>query len=170
MITVVLSFLPSCKKSSAGDNNQPPTIGISINNIATNFTENDSQGVPLTLESYRGNVILLNFSAMWCMPCIAEAPILVQLYNTYKEMGLEIIQCIYQDEDSNPADLEDLARWLDEFGISFIVINDPDRSTVDSYIISAIPTNIIIDRDFIIRYRAEGFSESDVRRWIENLL
>ncbi len=168
--TMVLSFLPSCKKSSSDDNNQPPTVGYSVGNIPINFTEFDSLGDSLTLESLRGNVILLNFSAMWCVPCIAEAPALVRIYNNYRQNGLVVVQCIYQDEDGNPADLADLGRWINQFGINYTVINDPDYSSLDAYSVTAVPTNVIIDRDFIIRYRASGFSENDVRQWIEDLL
>jgi peroxiredoxin len=167
---MVLSVLSSCKKSSGVDQSGNPVVGVYLGNIAANFSETDSQGNELTLESYRGNVILLTFSAMWCGPCRSEAPELVNLYNTYKEQGLEIVQCIYQDEDGNPSDLSDLARWINEFGMTFTVFNDPDRSTVNTYNFDAIPFNVIIDRDFIIRHRIEGYDPGALRRHIEELL
>ena len=167
---VVLSALSSCKKSKDAVPPPGPSAGVYVGNIAFNFTETDSQGNPVTLESFRGNVILLTFSTMWCNPCRAETPELVGLYNTYKERGLEIIQFIYQDEDRNSADLNDLARWINEFGTNFIVCNDPDPSTVSRYDPEAIPLNLIIDRDFIIRYRDSGYHPNEVRQWIESLL
>lgn len=167
---MVLSVLSSCKKSSGVDQPGNPVVGVYLGNIAANFSETDSQGNELTLESYRGNVVLLTFSAMWCGPCRSEAPELVNLYNTYKEQGLEIVQCIYQDEDGNPSDLSDLARWINEFGMTFTVFNDPDRSTVNTYNFDAIPFNVIIDRDFIIRHRIEGYDPGALRRYIEELL
>lgn len=176
MIMGVL-FLSSCKKSkdtggNGGNNgNNPPTTGgLSVGDTPPNFTETDSQGNPFTLESLRGNVIILGFSAMWCGPCRAEAPELVNMYNTYKERGLEIVQCIYQDEGSEPADLDDLARWINEFGITYTVINDPDESTVDAYKFRSIPFNVIIDRDFIIRDIIIGNYPTRIRQAIEDLL
>jgi len=51
-----------------------------------------------------------------------------------------------------------------------MVVTDPDRSSVNTYNFSAIPFNIIIDRDFIIRYVSEGFDIDTVTTKIENLL
>jgi peroxiredoxin len=170
VVMMILSVLSSCKKSSEVDQPGNPVVGIYFGNIASNFTETDSQGNEFTLESFRGNVILLTFSTMWCGPCRMEAPELVNLYNTFKERGLVIIQCIYQDEDGNPADLSDLARWLNEFGMTFTVFNDPDRSTVDLYNFNAIPFNMVIDRDFIIRYRESGFYPDVLQQIIKELL
>ena len=174
IILVFLSILPSCKKSSEAPGSvfppENPAPGVYRGNIAINFTEMDSTDTPITLESLRGNVILLTFSTMWCGPCRREAPELVNLYNTYNQNGLEIVQCIYQDEDGNPADLDDLARWINEFGITFPVFYDPDRSTVDTYNFNAIPFNVLIDRNFIIWHRIEGYDPDELRRLIEELL
>lgn len=167
---MILSILSSCKKSSEAVQPGDPVVGIYFGNIARNFTETDSQGNEMTLESFRGNVILLTFSAMWCGPCRMEAPELVNLYNTLKDRGLVIVQCIFQDEDGNPADLSDLARWINEFGMTFTVFNDPDQSTVNLYNFNAIPFNIVIDRDFIIRYREAGFYPGDLQAIIQAYL
>ena len=176
MIMSVL-FLSSCKKSSNiggggndNGNNPPAAGGLSVGDAAPNFTETDSQGNPFTLESLRGNVVVVSFSAMWCGPCRAEAPELASIYNTYKERGLEIVQCIYQDEGSEPADLDDLARWINEFGIPFTVINDPDRSTVDAYKFRSIPFNVILDRELIIRDIITGNYPTRIIQAIEDLL
>ena len=167
---IILSVISSCKKSREVDQPGDPVVGVYEGNIAANFTEANSQGNEITLESFRGKVILLTFSAMWSAPCRLEAPDLVDIYNTYKERGLEIVLCIYHDEDSNPADLSDLARWINEFGMTFTVFNDPDLSTVYLYEFDSIPFNVIIDREFIIRDRFAGFRSAALRLSIENLL
>ncbi len=170
---LVLSLLSSCKKNDAIDDapdNSPPTVGIRTGNIATTFTEIDADGNEFSLDSLKGKVILLNFSAMWCGPCRREASQLMAIYNTYKERGLEIVQCIYEDEDGNPTDLSDINRWIQEYNITYTVITDPDYSSVNTYNFSAIPFNIIIDRDFIIRYTEMGFYYDTVIRKIEQYL
>jgi len=170
VMMMILSALSSCKKSSEVVQSLDTIVGIHIGFIATNFTETDSQGNEITLDSYRGNVILLTFSTMWCGPCRTEAPELVNTYNTFKERGLVILQCNFQDEDGNPADLGDLARWINEFGITFTVFNDPDQSTVDLYNFNAVPFNIVIDRDFTIAYRQAGFYPDELHQIIKELL
>ena len=172
-VALILSAA-SCKSNSeadgADDQDALPVSGVYLNNIAVNIIENDQNGSSFSLESLKGKVILLVFSAMWCTPCRLEADELMELYNTYKERGLEIVQCIYQDEDSNPADQSDINRWRDEFKIGFTVVNDPDYSSVNTYNFNAIPFNVIIDREFIIRYRTSGFNEQAVKNIIEDYL
>ncbi|MCP5107797.1 MAG: TlpA family protein disulfide reductase [bacterium] len=154
-----------------GNNNDGPAVeGVRVGNIAITFTEIDTNGNSFSLDSLKGKVIFLNFSAMWCGPCRQEAPQLNEIYNTYHERGLEIIQCIYQDEDGNPSTIDDINRWLQEFGCPYTVINDPDRSSVDTYNFGSIPYNIIIDRDFIIRYVMAGFDHDEVVQKINQYL
>lgn len=65
------------------------------------FIEQNWQGNTLSLEDFKGSVIALSFSAMWCGPCRQEAQELINIYNTYKERGLVVLQCLYEDEDYN---------------------------------------------------------------------
>jgi len=141
-----------------------------IKDNAIDFSEIGSQSEMVTLALHKGKVILLNFSAMWCGPCRVEASELEEIYETYKGRGLEVIQCIFDNESRNRADSTDLQRWIKEFTLSFMVIHDPDLSTVGIYNVSAIPLNIIIDKDFFIRYRREGFSKKEIVQIIEDYL
>jgi thiol-disulfide isomerase/thioredoxin len=169
LLLVFVSFAVACKKSDDAGETTPP-VGVYVGNVATGFSEVDANDLTITLESLRGKVILLEFSTMWCGPCRAEAAELMGLYNAYRERGFVIVQCIYQDEDHNPADRADLLRWMQEFAISFTVFNDPDKSTVNAYKLTAIPLNIVIGRDFVIRYRQEGYYPAAVKQAIEGLL
>ena len=58
---------------------------------AIDFNVKDLDGNDLSLEKYRGNVILLDFWAVWCGPCIAEMPNVKQVYEKYKEDNFQII-------------------------------------------------------------------------------
>ena len=172
IITILLavSVLTSCKKNQTIDNGTIPVPGVKVGDTAPNFSEIDVFGVSFTLDSFSGRVIMLNFSTMWCGPCRAETPELLEIYNTYKERGFEIVQCIYQDEDSNPSDQGDLNRWLNEFQVTNTLIGDPDRSSVEAYDFDAIPFNVIIDRNFVIQYVHSGFDRYTVEQKIEELL
>ncbi len=169
----LILFTWSCKKAAVTDkdNNSTDTgIGQKIGNTIKNFQEKDQYGKDFSLDSYKGKVILLNISAMWCSPCRSEASELMELYNTYKERGFEIVQCIYQDENGERSDQSDIKRWADEFNISYTVINDPDGSLTGFFTFSGIPFNLIIGRDFTIQYRLEGFYKEDIINKIEELL
>lgn len=172
---MMVSGLTSCKKSNTIDENEPngggePTVGIGVGNIVMNFTEMDWQGNNFNLEDFNGSVIVLSFSAMWCGPCRQEAQELINIYNTYKERGLVVLQCLFQDEDSNPADIQDMATWMQWFGINYLVFNDPDKSTVDAFKFNSIPFNLVIGRDFIIYKRFSGNYPEQIRQAVEDLL
>lgn len=175
-LVLLLCGIFSCKKNQADPNPNPgpgPTPPANypvVGDEATDFEEMNSQGLLFRLSALKGKVILLSFSTMWCGPCKEEAGHLEALYQEYKDRGFEVVQCLYQDENSNPADLEDLARWISTYGLTFTVVNDPDRSTVNTYKPEYIPLNIIIDRNFILRMREYGFSLSQVKSLIEQYL
>ncbi len=167
LLIFLIFFLSSCKEVIEQIEKE---IGVMVGNIAQNIIENNSNGQKISLDSFKGKVILLNFSTMWYSPCRSEASHLMELYNRYKERGFEIVQCIYQDEDGNPANIADLIRWVDEFNATYNVLNDPDRSSVNLYQFNGIPFNGIIDRDFVIQYRQAGFYQSEVEQIIESYL
>lgn len=174
IISTLILFFWSCKKAvTNSDSNITPdsgNTGQAIGDTVKNFNEKDQNGNDFSLETYKGKVILLNISAMWCSPCRDEASELMELYNTYKERGFEIVQCIYQDEDGIRTDKSDLQRWVQEFHITYSVLNDVDGSLTGFFSFGGIPFNVIIGRDFIIRYRSEGFFRDEVIQKIEELL
>ncbi len=172
VIVLTFVFISSCKKSGTSDNRQKDSgeIGQYLGDFIKSFVGTDSKGNTFSLDKFKGKVILLNISAMWCGPCRSEASELMDIYNTYKSRGLEIVQCIYQDEEGKPTDISDLKRWVKEFNIDFTVLNDPDKSLVGFFTFSGIPFNVIVDRNFIIRYRGSGFDKGEVKSKIEKLL
>jgi len=173
LIVFTLISITSCKTSTDSNSNKDKDsgeIGQYLGDFIKSFVGTDSKGNTFSLDKFKGKVILLNISAMWCGPCRSEASELMDIYNTYKSRGLEIVQCIYQDEEGKPTDISDLKRWVKEFNIDFTVLNDPDKSLVGFFTFSGIPFNVIVDRNFIIRYRGSGFDKGEVKSKIEKLL
>ncbi|MCK5220753.1 MAG: TlpA family protein disulfide reductase [Candidatus Aminicenantes bacterium] len=173
IIILFIFVLSSCKTVDDQGNNTIPDsseIGQYIGDFIQAFVELDQDGNTFSLDSYKGKVILLNISAMWCGPCRSEASELMEIYNTFKERGLEIVQCIYQDEEGKASDQSDIQRWVKEFFLSFIVLTDPDSSLTDFFNFNGVPFNVIIGRDFVIRYRKAGFDKTSVIAKIEELL
>ncbi len=62
-----------------------------VGKVVPDFSATDIEGKPISLEQYRGKVVLLDFWAVWCGPCISEMPNVKRVYNTYKDQGFEII-------------------------------------------------------------------------------
>ena len=115
---------------------------------AIDFNVKDLDGNDLSLEQYRGKVILLDFWAVWCGPCIAEMPNVKQVYEKYKDANFQIIG-ISLDENRNT-----LVGYLEKEGITWPQFFDGKgwRNQVAAmYGISAIPHTYLIDGEGVIR-------------------
>ena len=115
---------------------------------AMDFNVKDLDGNDLSLEKYRGNVILLDFWAVWCGPCIAEMPNVKGVYEKYKNNNFQIIG-ISLDESR-----EKLVGYLEKEGITWPQFFDGDgwkNQVAQMYGINSIPRMYLIDGDGIIR-------------------
>ena len=101
------------------------------------------EGKEIELSDYEGKVVLLDFWATWCGPCIAEMPNVISVYEKYHEKGFEIIG-ISLDRSIDP-----LKEYIKENEISWPNIYDADQanSIADQFSITAIPTMFIIDQE-----------------------
>ena len=102
-------------------------------------------GQPRHLSDYRGKVVVLNFWASWCPPCVEEAPALNRLQRHIAPMGGTVLG-VSIDED--PAAYE---KFLKDFGIVFLTWRDPNvrdnKSKIElAYGTSLIPETYVIDR------------------------
>jgi cytochrome c biogenesis protein CcmG/thiol:disulfide interchange protein DsbE len=115
---------------------------------APDFTINDLQGTSLSLSSYKGKVLVLNFWATWCPPCRKEIPDFIEAYREFKDKGLEILG-VSVDETTAEALLE----WTKKTGINYPIALATPEIVRDYKPGNYIPATIIIDRGGRIRYR-----------------
>ena len=114
--------------------------------IAFNVT--DLNGNDLSLEKYRGKVVLLDFWAVWCGPCIAEMPNVKQVYEKYKDANFQIIG-INLDESRDT-----LVGYLEKEGITWPQFFDGNgwrNQVAGMYGINAIPHTYLIDGEGVVR-------------------
>ena len=123
----------------------------------------DLSGKAIDLEEYRGKVVLLEFWATWCVPCIAQLPHMKRLYDEYRHQGYEIIG-ISLDENA-----ETVKTFVDKHQIPWRQLSDQSAYrgvNARKYNVSAIPASFLIGRDGKIVYADEpiGGFEPVIRR------
>ncbi len=122
-----------------------------VSGPAPDFTLPDSQGNPMSLKDFRGEVVMINFWASWCIPCRQEMPFLEKLYQRYKDLGFTIIG-INVEEDTQMAH-----AMLKKIPVSFPILFDQKNDVSKLYQVSGMPTTILIDKDGNKRFEHKGY-------------
>lgn len=108
-------------------------------------------GGEVDLESFRGRVVLLNFWATWCPPCVEEMPSLVALDRELRDDGLAVVGV------SVDGDVRALRRFVEEHGVSYVVARDPSGVFAEHvYRTVEYPTSYVIDAEGVVRERYVG--------------
>ena len=134
---------------------------------APDFIFTDLNGEKISLESLRGKVVLLDFWATWCKPCISSFPAMQMLVNSNKErndVSILFVNTLQYDKDRARA----VKQFMSDKPYDFNVLLDPDDKAVKAFNIAGIPTKIIVDKKGIIRFVSVGFN-ADEQKSIEEL-
>lgn len=111
------------------------------NSPAPDFSLPDLNGRSLQLSSYRGKVVLLDFWATWCTPCQEEIPHLVELQNSYRGWGLEIIG-VSMDDSADP-----VREFYQRFRMNYPVVMGNAEIGERYGGVLGLPIAFVIDRD-----------------------
>jgi len=112
-------------------------------------------------------VVLLDFWATWCKPCIAQFPKMRQWLETYGARGLVIIGVT----DYSSQTRDDIVAFLDKHKLPWPVAIDPEKRTQMDYGVSPIPHTVLIDRAGMVRLsHVEGKELEQVEKRLESLL
>jgi cytochrome c biogenesis protein CcmG/thiol:disulfide interchange protein DsbE len=120
-----------------------------IGTTAPAFTVQDSDR-KVSLEDFRGRVVVLNFWATWCPPCIEEMPSLVQMQQRMKGKGVEVVAV------SVDADQSSYQNFLKAHNIDLLTVRDPDQKSNNLYGTFKFPETYIIDRQGVLRRKFIG--------------
>ncbi len=123
---------------------------------APEFSLKDLQGNALSLASYKGKVLILNFWATWCPPCRREIPDFIEAYKEFKDKGLEILG-VSVDELSADA----LREWTQKAGMNYPVAMATPEIIADYRPGEYIPATIVVDRRGSIRYRQSSLMDKE---------
>lgn len=113
--------------------------------------EDVAMAAPVSLAQFKGKVILLNFWASWCEPCIKEFPDLIALVNKVPEVVIVAIS-----RDAKQTDAESFIRAFPESKGKILFGWDPDGSITQMYGTEVLPESIIIKKDFRVDKKISG--------------
>lgn len=115
-------------------------------------------GDSVTLESFRGKVVLLNLWATWCAPCRHETPFLQAVYEERRGDGLEIVGVSLDTGDAHRL----VSEFVEEYGVTYPILLDPQMRGMDRYQVLGLPATFLIDADGTVRWMRYGpVSETD---------
>lgn len=120
---------------------------------APDFTVTDAQGNEVSLSSYFGKPIVLNFWASWCGPCKSEMPDFEEAYQTY---GDEIHFVMVNMTDGSRETQEAASSFVQQQGFTFPVLYDTQMNAATTYSVWSLPTTYFIDEEGYLVAQGRG--------------
>jgi peroxiredoxin len=148
-ITGLVALLAAC---GAGER-----VGPRIGAPAPDYTATDLAGDSVSLSSLRGQVVLLNLWATWCVPCRHETPYLQSLNEEHADDGLTIVGISMDTRDAR----DQVEDFVKEYGVTYRVLVDPQMAGLDTWHVLGLPASFLIDRDGTLRWMRFGPVSAD---------
>ena len=153
----IFSLLLLLALSACYSGSRPPRIGSN----APDFTVQN-----VSLSQYRGQVVVLNFWATWCPPCVEEMPSLVEMQRRMKAKGVTVI-AVSMDVDEKA-----YQQFLKDHNVNLLTVRDPDQKSNGLYGTFKFPETYVIDRNGVMRRKFIGavdWTEPDVTEFLGKL-
>ena len=132
---------------------------ISVGDTVPSFKARTIDGSKsVAVEDYRGKVILIDFWASWCPPCLKSLP----KYNDLRrEIGTENFEIVAVNVDENT---EDAKKFLAKHPVSYPIAKDPKGILPGVFGVKAMPTSYLVDKNGVVKYVHAAFKEGDIEK------
>ena len=129
------------------------------------FSLTSINGEPLRLSDYQGKVVLVNFWATWCGPCVVETPSLVRMYNKYKSKGFAVVGVAIQSEEDG------VREFIKRYHVPYAVGRDTTNEIGLRYQVFALPSSFLFSPEGKVKRAFTGFvAEDALERELQKLL
>lgn len=166
-VAMSLSLLCGVFAQSAWDSvfamaSRPPVAGTP----APDFELPNLTGETVSLSEHRGRIVLLNFWATWCKPCVKEMPAMQKVYEELRDQGFVVLAI---------NELEDEAKvraHISEHGHTFPVLLDHNNRVANMYGVRGLPVSVFVDRAGRVRDFVKGglLTEPIIRKTVTRIL
>ena len=145
--------------------NQDRIRPVTAGSVAPEFEVNDLDGGVARLSDHKGEVVLVNIWATWCLPCLIEMPSMERLYHEIGGDGFEIM-AVSIDAELGGFDLAgrpggDIQVFANSLRLTFTMLHDPSGGIERLYRTTGVPETFLIGRDGIIYKKVAGGTEWD---------
>ena len=143
---------------------------------APEFALEDLSGKKVSLASYKGKAVLINFWATWCGPCKIETPWLIELRNQYAAQGFEVLGVSTDDIDHDDKQMmssekKDIAKSAQQLKIDYPVLIDGASVSTPYGGLDEMPTSFFVDRNGTVVAAQQGItSKEDIETNIKKAL
>jgi peroxiredoxin len=139
---------------------------VMVGQAAPEIALPDAKDSIVTLSSFKGKVVLIDFWASWCYPCRQSIPGVVKLYNKYKSKGFEVLAVSI---DSKRSEWKRASKY---FKLPYTSLLDPNgwnAKVIDTYGINGIPATFLLNKEGrIVAIDEEGPAlEAAIKQWLE---
>jgi thiol-disulfide isomerase/thioredoxin len=153
-LLVPLALTPGCDRGAHPAQTGQPAPDFNLSDGSTT----------VHLGGYRGRVVLLNFWATWCAPCVVEMPSLLQLHHDRPDLAIVAVSI---DENHDAYSL-----FLIRHHVDLITVRDPDQTAAKLFHTEGWPETYIIDRQGVIRRKVVGpqdWNSPEIRAYLNSL-
>ena len=147
LVLVTIALLSLSAWSAEFRSYEPP--------VSVELKLEDVDGSPHTLADYRGQVVLVNFWATWCPPCIAEMPALERLRHRLAPLGFEIL-AVNMGEQEQP-----IRNFMGKIPTSFPILLDVKGKAARDWTVFALPTTFLVNAEGLVTHELTGTTDWD---------
>jgi peroxiredoxin len=162
--TLCLTVLLACT-AAARAADEEETNKTKLGDAVPNFTITTLDGRTLTPASLKGKVVLINFFATWCGPCVAEMPHLQkQVHERFKDEPNFVMVSVAREQTE-----ADVKPFIAQHKLTFPFAIDPKREAYALFATKYIPRNYVIGADGKILYQHVGFSDAELTKMVDKI-
>lgn len=188
VFSIVFSGLAGCRTTASNAANQgsanapenvnSPTSGVKTTvypPLASGLADAEFElldGSKFKISERKGKILLLNIWGIWCGPCRAEMPHLVEMQAKYGERGFEVIGLNIGDENGATEDVEAIKKFAEKMKLNYTLARSPGASTAQFYRVTkkqVVPQSLLVDREGHLRGVFVGGGERVINSMKETL-